>query len=51
MSIKFKLKATMIIGQSKAFYRQIKIRYDLFNYLGSYRNIMQFQNSPRRKNK
>ena len=28
-----------------------KVRYDLFNRLGSYRNIMQFQISPRRENR
>ena len=29
---------------------QIKVHYDLFNHLGSYRNIMQFQISSRREN-
>ena len=31
--------------------RWIKVRYDLFNHLGSYKNIMQFQVSSRRKNR
>ena len=30
---------------------QIKIHYDLFNHLGSYRNIMQFHIRSRRKSK
>ena len=30
---------------------QIKVGYDLLNQLGSYMNVMQFQISPRRKNR